>query len=78
MARGISQPGQIHLRIIEVMKRFPEGISGLQISLELEREGFPPEDLGHLGRRIREFGQVVHHRENDECADCQECQASYR
>ena len=55
MAKDISQPGKIHLRIVEVMKRFPEGISGVQIRHELEREGIPPEDLGHLGRRIREL-----------------------
>jgi 5-methylcytosine-specific restriction endonuclease McrA len=50
-----SQPGKIHLRIVEAMKRFPEGISGVQIRHELEREGIPPEDLGHLGRCIREL-----------------------
>ena len=55
MARGISQPGQIHMRIIEVMKRFPEGISGGQIRQELEKEGLRPEDQTHLDRRIREL-----------------------
>ena len=55
MTKEISQPRQIHLRIVEVMKRFPEGISGGKIRHELEREGIPPEDLGHLGRRIREL-----------------------
>jgi hypothetical protein len=34
-----SKPGLIHLRIIEVMKRFPEGLSGGQIRQELEKEG---------------------------------------
>jgi 5-methylcytosine-specific restriction endonuclease McrA len=37
------------------MKRFPEGISCDQIRHELEREGIPAEDIGHLGRRIREL-----------------------
>jgi hypothetical protein len=55
MAKGISQPGQIHLRIIEVMKRFPEGISGGQIRKELEKEGLRPEDQTHLDRRIKEL-----------------------
>lgn len=57
MARGISQPGHIHLRIIEVIKRFPEGISGGQIRQELEREGFPSEDLCNLDRRISELDE---------------------
>jgi hypothetical protein len=42
-----SKPGKIHLRIIEVMKRFPGGISGGQIRQELEREGLEPEDQTH-------------------------------
>jgi 5-methylcytosine-specific restriction endonuclease McrA len=55
MASGISQPGQIHLRIIEVMKRFPEGISSGQIRQELEKEGLRPEDQTHLDRRKRDL-----------------------
>lgn len=55
MARGISQPGQIHLRIIKVMKRFPEGISGGQIRQELEKEGLRPDDQTHLDRRKRDL-----------------------
>jgi hypothetical protein len=55
MASGVSQPGQIHERIIEVMKRFPEGVSGGQIRQELEKEGLRPEDQTHLDRRIREL-----------------------
>ena len=55
MATGISQPGQIHLRIIEVLKRFPEGVSGGQIRQELERDGLRPEDQTHLDRRIKEL-----------------------
>jgi hypothetical protein len=38
MAKKVSTPGKIHLRIIEVMKRFPEGISGGQIRRQLDKE----------------------------------------
>lgn len=55
MPKGTSQPGKIHLRIIEVMKRFPEGISGGQIRQELEKEGLRPEDLRNLRRQIEEL-----------------------
>jgi hypothetical protein len=55
MAKGFSQPGQIHIRIIDVMKRFPEGISGGQIRQELEKEGLRPEDQTHLDRRKRDL-----------------------
>jgi hypothetical protein len=55
MAKGVSEPGQIHLRIIDVMKRFPEGISGGQIRQELEKEGLRPEDQTHLDRRKRDL-----------------------
>lgn len=57
MARGLSQPGQVHLRIIEVMKRFPEGISGGRIRSELEKEGLAPSDLRNLHRRINELNK---------------------
>jgi hypothetical protein len=50
-----SKPGLIHLRIIEVMKRFPEGVSGGQIRQELEKEGLKPEDQTHLDRRKRDL-----------------------
>lgn len=53
--KGMSQPEEIHLRIVEIMRRFPEGISSGQIKCELGREGIPPEDLCHLARRIREL-----------------------
>jgi len=33
-----TKPGAIHLRIVEVMKRFPEGVSGGQISQKLRAE----------------------------------------
>jgi hypothetical protein len=55
MAKGGSKPGVIHLRIVEVMKKFPEGISGGQIRQELEREGLKAEDQTHLDRRKRDL-----------------------
>jgi hypothetical protein len=54
MARR-SKPGKIHLQIIEVMKRFPEGISGGQIRQELEKEGLEPGNQTHLDRRKRDL-----------------------
>lgn len=53
--RRTSKPGAIHLRIVEVMKRFPKGISGGQIRQELEKEGLRPEDQTHLDRRKRDL-----------------------
>lgn len=50
-----SKPGAIHLRIVEVMKRFPEGITSGQIRQELEKEGLRPEDQTHLDRRKRDL-----------------------
>lgn len=55
MAGKGSKPGAIHVRIIEVMKRFPEGISGGQIRQELEKEGLQAEDQTHLDRRKRDL-----------------------
>jgi 5-methylcytosine-specific restriction endonuclease McrA len=55
MAKRTSSPGKIHLRIVEVMKRFPNGISGGQIRQELEREGLLAEDQTHLDRRKRDL-----------------------
>ena len=52
---GRSKPGPIHLRIIEVMKRFPNGISGGQIREELDKEGLSPGEHTHLDRRKREL-----------------------
>jgi len=52
---GSSRPGQIHLRIIDVMKRFKDGASGGQIRQELEKEGLRPEDQTHLDRRKRDL-----------------------
>jgi 5-methylcytosine-specific restriction endonuclease McrA len=52
---GKSKPGNIHLRIIEVMKRFPGGISGGQIRQELEKEGLEPGEQTHLDRRKRDL-----------------------
>jgi 5-methylcytosine-specific restriction endonuclease McrA len=50
-----SKPGKIHLRIIDVMKRFQHGITGGQIREELEKEGLRPEDQTHLDRRKRDL-----------------------
>jgi 5-methylcytosine-specific restriction endonuclease McrA len=55
MRRKGSYPGSIHLSIIEVMKRFPEGVSGGQIRRELEKLGLQPEDQTHLDRRKRDL-----------------------
>jgi 5-methylcytosine-specific restriction endonuclease McrA len=52
---GKTKPGRIHLRIIEVMKRFPGGISGGQIRQELEKEGLEPGEQTHLDRRKRDL-----------------------
>jgi hypothetical protein len=52
---GKSNPGKIHLRTIEVMKRFPRGISGGQIRQELEKEGLDPGEQTHLDRRKRDL-----------------------
>jgi HNH endonuclease len=50
-----SKPGKIHLQIIEVMKRFPDGVSGGQIRQELEKEGLDPGEQTHLDRRKRDL-----------------------
>jgi HNH endonuclease len=50
-----SKPGEIHRRIIEVMKRFPEGITGGQIREELEKQGLPAGEQTHLDRRKRDL-----------------------
>ncbi len=55
MARATSGPGRIHEQIVEVMKRFPEGVSAGQIRRELERKGVSSEDSSHLLRRIEEL-----------------------
>jgi hypothetical protein len=47
-----SKPGKIHLQIIEVMKKFPGGISGGQIREEL---GLAPNQQTHLDRRKRDL-----------------------
>ncbi len=55
MPKKKSKPGEIHLKIVEVLKRFPEGISGGQIRQELEKEGLRAEDQTHLDRRKRDL-----------------------
>ncbi len=55
MATRRSTPGEIHRRIIDVMKRFPEGVTGGQIRQELEKEGLGSGDQVHLDRRKRDL-----------------------
>lgn len=55
MSKRTSQPGKIHLRIVEVLRRFPQGVTGGQIRQELEKEGLRPEDQTHLDRRKRDL-----------------------
>jgi 5-methylcytosine-specific restriction endonuclease McrA len=55
MPSGKSKPGKIHLQIIEVMKRFPMGISGGQIREELARGGLGANEQTHLDRRKRDL-----------------------
>jgi hypothetical protein len=55
LAKSASKPGKIHLQIVEVMKRFPEGVSGGTIRRELEKEGLRAEDQTHLDRRKRDL-----------------------
>src|SRR5438445_13774662 len=55
MAKKKSKPGSIHLRIVEVMKRHLEGVTGGQIRQELEKEGLRAEDQTHLDRRKRDL-----------------------
>jgi len=55
MGKNTSKPGKIHLQIIEVLKRFPDGIAGGQIRQELEKQGLRAEDQTHLDRRKRDL-----------------------
>jgi hypothetical protein len=55
MGKKGSKPGIIHRRIVDVMRRFPQGISGGQIRQELEKEGLQPNDQTHLDKRKREL-----------------------
>ncbi len=55
MANKRSKPGAIHLRIVEVMKRFPNGITGGQIREALEAQGLKAGDQTHLDRRKRDL-----------------------
>jgi hypothetical protein len=55
MQKKQSKPGAIHLRIVEVLKLFPDGISGSQIRQELENAGLKPEHQTHLDRRKRDL-----------------------
>jgi hypothetical protein len=40
MSKKTSSPGKIHLRIIEVMKRFPDGITARQIRQNSSEKAF--------------------------------------
>src|SRR6266446_5007676 len=62
MPKGKSKPGTIHLRIVGVMRRFPEGITSGQIRQELEKEGLRAEDQTHLDRRKRDLKKwfIIH------------------
>jgi len=51
----LSKPGKIHLQMIEIMKRFPEGVTAGQIRQELEREGLQADEQAHLDRRKRDL-----------------------
>jgi 5-methylcytosine-specific restriction endonuclease McrA len=55
MPKKPSKPGDIHLRIVGILKRFPEGISAGQIRAELEKEGLAAGDQIHLERRKRDL-----------------------
>jgi 5-methylcytosine-specific restriction endonuclease McrA len=55
MSKKVSKPGKIHERIVEVLKRFPDGVTGGQIRQELEKEGLQPEEQTHLDRRKRDL-----------------------
>jgi hypothetical protein len=55
LADNTSRPGKIHLQIVDVLKRFPQGVTGGTIRQELEREGLRPEDQTHLDRRKRDL-----------------------
>jgi HNH endonuclease len=55
LADTISRPGKIHLQIVEVLKRFPQGVTGGTIRQELEKEGLRPKDQTHLDRRKRDL-----------------------
>jgi hypothetical protein len=55
MSRTTSKPGAIHKQIIEIMQRFPDGITSGQIRRELEKGGLRAEDQTHLDRRKRDL-----------------------
>jgi hypothetical protein len=55
MPKKTSKPGTIHRRIVEVMKRFPEGVTRGQIRQQLEKEGLQPHEQVHLERRNRDL-----------------------
>src|SRR5258708_6463757 len=81
MVKKGSKPGKIHLRIVEVMRRFPEGVTGGQIRQELEKEGLRAEDQTHLDRRKRDLKKwfVIEKRKRiDEIGGMKRVVISYR
>ena len=55
MSMKSTQPEVIHQLIVEIMKRFPEGISECQIRRELAEQGVQPHALSDLRGRIQEL-----------------------
>lgn len=55
IATNADQPQQLHLRIVEILKRSPEGISECDIRHALLRQGVPECALADLHRRLQEL-----------------------
>ncbi|MFY9571928.1 MAG: hypothetical protein WAV20_11065 [Blastocatellia bacterium] len=55
MPKKTSKPGTMHLRIVEVIKRFPDGAAVGQIRRELEKEGLQADEQTYLDKRTREL-----------------------
>jgi hypothetical protein len=72
-----NKPSLIHLRIVEVMRQFPDGISGGQIRQELEKQGLLPEDQTHLDRRKRDLKKWFHIRKKNSSVIVNEKGRSY-
>jgi 5-methylcytosine-specific restriction endonuclease McrA len=68
MEKKPSKPGKIHLRIIEAMRRFPEGITSGQIRQEL---GLRADEQAHLDKRRRELKRwyVIRQTKSNEVID---------
>jgi len=57
MPNKVRPPQEIHLAIVEIMKRFPAGVSLGQIRHQLRRMGIRSKGSGSLVRRVRELDQ---------------------